>query len=933
MTRKKHFPAVTGVTVLFTIMIVFLFAFTPENEFVPVTDFRPAPGGDTEEVRFTKIVLAEKLDEPIELAVLDKGRILFIERHGKVKLYDPVLKKIKTIATIPVSSKYTDSAGKQSEAEDGLLGVALDPNYKKNHWIYFYYSPAGKESKNILTRYELIGDNLKLSSKKVILEVPVQREQCCHTGGSIDFDAKGNLYVSTGDNTSPRSTLYAPIDERPGRGPWDAQKSSGNTNDLRGKIIRIHPEANGSYTIPDGNLFPKGMEKTRPEIFTMGHRNPYRISVDKKTGYVYWGDVGPDAGKDSITRGPKSYDEFGQARQSGNFGWPYFVADNKAYWYYDFAATKSGEKYDPEKPVNHSPNNTGLEELPAAQKAFIWYPYERSSEFPLLGQGGRSAMAGPVFYSEDFKTAKRSFPAYYNGKLFIYEWMRDWVIAVTMDSAGNYISMERFMPNTKFSHPIDMSFAPDGDLYLLEYGQGWFMGNPDARLVRIEYNSGVLKPLVKIDADKKTGALPLAVNFNSTGTKDLDKTELKYEWKIISPTGTLVKTFSEPNPSFTFSKPGKYKAALTVTNAKGIKSNASLQIKAGNEQPQIDIDITNGNKSFFIPNQAFEYAVRIKDKEDGELGKGVSNSGVRMNIKYLPEGLEDGEVPDAHKFTDILPEQFLRGRTLLLKNDCKSCHATNKKVAGPSYQSIAKKYKSTQKDINYLINKVINGGSGVWGDVAMAAHPQITKAEAAEIIKYVLNTTAKNAAQKPLPPKGKYIPKSVAGSNENAVVILRAAYTDKGAAGATPLSAEKILVLKNPKINAATASRTYGIQKFKMPDPPLDMAIAMRTGAYLVFSKIDLSAVEQITFAATAPVENLNASGGKIEVHLDSETGPLIGETEKIEPASGSVTEMKPVMLKAAIKPTEGIHDLYFVFRNEGAAGALFVVFNIEFGK
>src|SRR6185312_2518844 len=104
-------------------------------------------------------------------------------------------------------------------------------------------------------------DALDLSSKKVMLEVATQRDQCCHTAGSIAFDAQGNLYLSTGDNTSPRATGYAPIDERAGRSPWDAQKSSGNTNDLRGKIIRIHPEPDGTYTIPDGNLFPKGTPK------------------------------------------------------------------------------------------------------------------------------------------------------------------------------------------------------------------------------------------------------------------------------------------------------------------------------------------------------------------------------------------------------------------------------------------------------------------------------------------------------------------------------------------------------------------------------------------------------------------------------------------------------------------------------------------------
>ena len=343
---------------------------------------------------------------PWNFRVLNDGRILFIERHGAVKIYNTKTKKLKTIATIPVSTKYKDKKGTVSEGEDGLLGLNKDPNFATNHWIYLYYSDPVK-SENILTRYTLNGDILDLKSKKVLLRVPTQREQCCHTAGSIAWDKDGNLYLSTGDNTSPRATAYAPIDEREDRGPWDAQKSSSNTNDLRGKIIRIKPQPNGTYIIPDGNLFAKGTPQTKPEIFTMGHRNPFRISVDQKTGFVYWGEVGPDASADS-TRGPAGQDEVGQAKKAGNYGWPYFVGDNKAYPRVDFAANKIGDKFDPSRPINTSPNNTGLQELPPAQKAFIWYPYGESKEFPLVGTGGRNAMAGPVFYADAFKKAAKT---------------------------------------------------------------------------------------------------------------------------------------------------------------------------------------------------------------------------------------------------------------------------------------------------------------------------------------------------------------------------------------------------------------------------------------------------------------------------------------------------------------------------------------------
>ncbi|WP_332367554.1 PQQ-dependent sugar dehydrogenase [Spirosoma telluris] len=297
--------------------------------------------------------------------------------------------------------------------------------------------------------------------------------------------------------------------------------TSANTNDLRGKIIRIHPEADGTYTIPEGNLFPKGTQKTRPEIYTMGHRNPFRISVDPKTGFLYWGDIGPDASQPNDKRGPAGQDEVGQARKAGNYGWPYFVGDNKPYHQYNFATGESGPLYDPAQPINKSVNNTGLNQLPPAQKAFMWYPYAESKEFPLVGSGGRSAMAGPVFYRDQFGAAKRPFPDYYDGKLLTYEWMRGWLMAVTLDASGNYKSMERVMPSYKFSNPMDMEFGPEGDLYMLEYGSGWFTQNDDARLVRIEYNGGNRKPIVQVATSKKGGQFLSKLAFLRLARKTL----------------------------------------------------------------------------------------------------------------------------------------------------------------------------------------------------------------------------------------------------------------------------------------------------------------------------------------------------------------------------------------------------------------------------
>jgi cytochrome c len=897
-----------------------------------------AMGGDTpapldytkskpEENRFSKVILEEKLNEPMELSVLNDGRILFIERHGAVRLYNTKTKKLKTIATIPVSTQYKDKEGKVSEAEDGLLGLNKDPNFVTNHWIYLYYSDPAK-SENVLARFTLTGDVFDMASKKVLLSVPTQREQCCHTGGSIAWDKDGNLYLSTGDNTSPRETAYAPIDEREGKAPWDAQKSSSNTNDLRGKIIRIKPQPNGTYVVPEGNLFAKGTAQTRPEIYTMGHRNPFRISVDQKTGFVYWGEVGPDAAAADSLHGPAGQDEVGQARKAGNYGWPYFVGDNKAYNKFNYATNESGPLWNVEKPDNHSPNNTGLTDLPPAQKAFIWYPYGESKEFPLVGSGGRNAMAGPVFYSDNFKTAARAFPKYYDGKLLTYDWMRGWIMSVTLDKVGNYASMERFMPSYKFSNPMDMEFAADGDLYMLEYGSGWFTGNDDARLIRIEYNGGNRKPNIQFAADKMGGSIPFTVNLSADGTTDADGDSLKYSWKVTSKTG-YTKTINDANAQLTFTKPEIYKATLTVSDGKGGISTQSLELTAGNEPPVIAFDIGKSNRSFYAPDKTYNYQVAVSDKEDGALADGkIKPEAVVVNIDYLPEGFDKTEIAQGHRTADA-SVSVAKGMKLIEGSDCKACHSVDKKSIGPTYRDVSLKYKGKKTAVETLTKKVIAGGSGVWGDVPMAAHPQLSAADASEMIKYILSLSEDKPKVKSLPAKGSYVTKTQPNDKGEGVYIFRASYKDRGANGLPAISSEETFTLRNPQVNSTKYDVFDNVNKMSFGGN--SFVIPTKSGSYIGMKQIDLTGLTQLEVMAMAPKAQLNAAGGVIELHMDSPKGKIIGKTDFIGDTGGGFAGGKPTAIN--IEPTEGMHDLYLVFQNPEAkaASALMIVMSTTF--
>ncbi len=865
--------------------------------------------------RFTKVVLTEKLNEPMEMAFLPDSRLLWVERKGAIKLMNPETRVITEVGTIPVSTKYTTKDGKKSEAEDGLLGITIDPNFTSNHWVYLYYSPEGPEAKNIIARYELKADKLIDASKKVILEVATQREQCCHTGGGMTWDREGNLYLSTGDNTSPRATAYAPIDERPERYPWDAQKSSGNTNDLRGKIIRIHPQADGSYTIPDGNLFPKGTAKTRPEIYTMGHRNPWRLSIDSQTGFLYWGEVGPDASIDSTGWGPRGYDEFNQARKAGNFGWPLVIADNQPYGSVDFATSKSRFQIDPAKPINTSPNNTGLTELPPAQKAFIWYPYGLSTEFPLLGSSGRSATGGPVFRQADFVGSARPYPAYYEGKWFITDFMRGWIMVVSMDEQGNYQSIERFLPNETVGSAIDLKFAPNGDLYLLEYGSAWFRGNDNARIVRFEYNAGNRKPIVQASASKQAGALPFKTQLLSTGTNDYDNDPLKYVWTVRRVAGAAkaepARTFPQANPGVTFDKPGTYRATLTVTDSKGATNSQSVDIRVGNEPPAVDLAITKGNQSFFFPNQPLAYKASVTDKEDGSVRAGkITPQQVAITADYLPEGYDPVAVAQNHRDADA-SAQFATAQRLIKNSDCLACHQLDKRSLGPGFTEIAQKYKSQEGAVTLLAQKVIKGGNGVWGDHSMSAHPTLSEGNAAEMVKYILSFTGEEAVEKKavkLPLSGELTPAVPTGENGKGGYVIRAAYRDRGSKGMSGLETERVIILRNPVVQPVPTQFDEA-RHVTFTSAQSNRALLTGDGAYLAMKGLDVSGISTVNFTL---VVDPGAPGGVLELHLDSPSGPLVGTSPAV--AGGKTT--KYTSTKISLTPTVGSHTLYIVGRN-----------------
>ncbi|HZG23751.1 MAG TPA: PQQ-dependent sugar dehydrogenase, partial [Chitinophagaceae bacterium] len=827
------------------------------------------------ENRFKKVVLSEDITDPSDMEILPGGNVIITEVKGNLKLYRPAEKTTTKINHIPVSNA----------PESGLLAIVADPHFQNNHWLYLMYSPAAV-NRNYLSRFTWTGDSIDLSTEKVILQIPDERA-CCHVGGGLAFDTSGNLYMTIGDNTNPFGTNYAPIDDRGDRKNYNAQRTSANTKDLRGKVLRIHPEKDGTYTIPPGNLF-RDTAQGRPEIFAMGCRNPYKVTVDKVTNIVYWGEVGPDA-SDNDEKGPRGYDEINQGKRSGNYGWPYFVGNSEPYAQVDFSSNTVGKKNDPQAPVNSSQFNTGLQNLPPVQAPLIWYPYDKSDLFPQLGSGGRTAIAGPFYYYQPRNNSTIAFPEYFDHAFFIADWMRNWIKVVRLTKEDKLERIEDFMPLSAFQKPISLEFGADGALYVLEFGSLWG-GNNDSRLVRVEYTSGNRPPVARITTDKAAGALPLKVQFSAAQSYDYDEGDnLSYQWMFD---GKVIQQGKE-NAAYTFTRAGSYRVKLTVRDKAGKWDTASLVIKAGNSTPDIQIQLAN--KGMFYKD-TIHYRVAVTDKEDGSTQKRTLDPGrVQVQMQYYEQGKvglgTGGEITSPYE----------KGNTWINESDCKACHAITAKSVGPSFTAIASKYSSSKNDIaalNRLVMKVINGGYGTWGEANMSAHPQLSKETVLEMVRYILSLADQKPVPKKMPLQGTIIT-TLDKKQNHGTYVLSASYTDKGGQAVGPLTGTATKVLRSPLFTADDFDEVYELRKS-------DILSSINKQAYAKLKGIDMTGVNEMIFKVAT-----ETTGTSVEVHLDSPTGPLVARTDV---PVGKWKQWQEI--KTDVTPTEGEKDVYLVFKN-----------------
>lgn len=245
---------------IFFLTVIILFFFGFKAHAAPPSDFR------------TTQIIGSDLDVPTGFDFAPDGRIFILQRTGEVRIY-------KNGQLLPTPFTTLNSA---SSGDRGLIGIAFDPDYNTNHYVYFYYT--GTDTLDHLVRMDASAD-IATSPPTVLYETNVASLEL-HVGGTIRFGPDGKLYLSIGDNGYPP-----------------------NAQDLTnpfGKILRLNKDG----SIPSDNPFV-GQSGKLPEIWAYGFRNPFRFQFDPQSGKIYEGDVGDF-----------SWEELNLVTKGGNYGWP-----------------------------------------------------------------------------------------------------------------------------------------------------------------------------------------------------------------------------------------------------------------------------------------------------------------------------------------------------------------------------------------------------------------------------------------------------------------------------------------------------------------------------------------------------------------------------------------------------------------------------------
>ncbi|MFE4453002.1 ThuA domain-containing protein [Streptomyces sp. NPDC056796] len=501
---------------------------------------------------FQRTTLASRgLADPADLAVAPDRRVFVARRTGELTVVDQRTSKVSTALDLGYTTETAARA-------DGLTALVLDPGFAENHWLYLLHSDS-TGGRLALSRFTADGDTVDPASEKRLLTLPGRRStgkgDAPPPSGSLAFDREGHLYAATGDVTLPLN--------------------AGAPGDLRGAILRVTPQDDGTYTVPEGNLFPQGTAGTRPEIYAMGMRDPYRVTVDPASGALLA--AGTDA--DGTVR------HF-RISAAGQIGRPY-CSGGVPYGAADCAPRVSGA------PLPDGP------------------------------QGG-AAMSGPVYAYEPESLHRTRFPAYFAGKWLTYDPAGRRFTTLSFQREAQTFSDRRFGPvragelqsvngvfqDMEWNRPTAAAFGPDGALYVVDRGPD---DDGSATAFRIDHVGGGRLPTAAVTADRDNGPAPLTVAFTGTGSGPGGTTPVRYAWDFDGDGGT---DSTEANPSYTYRSGGRFTARLTVTGPEGTTAVAGQEITVGNSRPRLTVH-RPPDGGLFRPGDTVAFTVAVEDDRDG----------------------------------------------------------------------------------------------------------------------------------------------------------------------------------------------------------------------------------------------------------------------------------------------------------------------------
>ena len=392
-----------------------------------------------------------------------------------------------------------------------------------------------------------------------------------------------------------------------------------------------------------------------------------------------------------------------------------------------------------------------------------------------------------------------------------------------------------------------------------------------------------LLPVAKISTSDTVGFAPFNTVLSSKKCfDDGGKDKLTYEWTINN---KIIST--GPDTTYIFETCGLYHVVLKVTGATGNSSSDTVTIKVEKPTPKVSFQLADNSTFFFDKPTTFRYAVIIQDGE-----KEIDRNNLQVTMKYMAKVSNDVPLTGYPQ-----TEDYSYGRNLIMASDCKTCHQVLGYASIPSFMEISEKYWDNKNAIGFLANKIITGGSGVWGQQVMSAHPQINKEDATEIVKYILSVSVEKPDME-IPQAGTEILNEHVGEGYNGRYIFTATYTDR-VGGSTPLTGKDIVILHSSKVEARRADVIHDMLK------ETTTLGRINNGSYFVLKNIDLKDVRQLTYRYSSKDNNAT-----IEVHTDAPNGQLISTATAH--ATGSLDKYEEVT--AAITNSGGKHDLFILF-------------------